>query len=151
LVVYLDTSALLKLYIEEEGRELVREAVGTTSTVATSTVAYGEGRAGLARRFREGDCTEEEHRGAVADLNGDWPVYDRLNVSNLVGMLAGELAERHARRGYDSVHLLSAVRLSERFEDLRFLAFDGRLNDAARGADLGVYGDKARAGLEADG
>lgn len=54
-------------------------------------------------------------------------------------------------RGYDSIHLVSAVRLSERFEDLRFLAFDNRLNDAARGADLAVYGDEPRTGREADG
>lgn len=146
MVLYLDTSALLKLYVEEEGRELVREAVDTADTVATSTVAYAEARAGLARRFREEDFTEEEHQGAVADLDGDWPTYGRLNVSDPVSYLAGELAERHALRGYDAVHLASAVRLSVRFEDLRFLAFDGRLNDAARGADLAVYGDESRAG-----
>ncbi len=150
MLVYLDTSALLKLYIEEEGRELVREAVGAASTVATSTIAYAEARAGLARRAREGDFTEEEHLGAVADLNGDWPVYDRLNVSNPVAYQAGELAERHALRGYDAVHLASAVRLSERFEDLCFLAFDDRLNDAARGADLAVYGDESGVGREVD-
>lgn len=84
-------------------------------------------------------------------MNEDWPTYDRLNVSDPVSYLAGELAERHALRGYDSVHLTSAVRISERFGDLRFLAFDGRLNDAARAADLAVYGDESRAGLGADG
>lgn len=150
MTLYLDTSALLKLYIEEEGRELVREAVGTADAVATSTVAYAEARAGLARRFREGDFTEEEHRGAVADLDDDWLAYDRLNVSDPASYLAGRLAERHALRGYDAVHLASAVRLSERFEDLRFLAFDERLNDAARNANLAVYGDEAMARREAD-
>ncbi len=150
-MIYLDTSALLKLYVEEEGCELVRQAVGVASTVATSTVAYAEARAGLARRFREGDFTDEEHRGAVNDLKGDWPVYDRLNVSDSVAYQAGELAERYALRGYDAVHLASAVRLSERFGNLRFLAFDGRLNDAAKAADLAVYGDESRTGRSADG
>ncbi len=150
-MIYLDTSTLLKLYVEEEGCELVRQAVGVASTVATSTVAYAEARAGLARRFREGDFTDEEHRGAVNDLNGDWPVYDRLNVSDSVAYQAGELAERYALRGYDAVHLASAVRLSERFGNLRFLAFDGRLNDAAKAADLAVYGDESRTGRSADG
>jgi len=51
VVVYLDTSALVKLYIrEEEGVELVREAVKRSERVATSTVAYAEARAGLARK-----------------------------------------------------------------------------------------------------
>lgn len=127
MVVYLDTSALLKLYVEEEGRELVREAVAAAEVAATSTVAYAEARAGLARRLREADFTEDEHSRAVERLSGEWRSYDRLAVSNLITFRAGELAERHALRGFDSVHLASALRLSERFEDLRFLAFDDRL------------------------
>ena len=59
MVVYLDTSAPLKLYVEEEGRELVREAVGAAEVAATSTVAYAEARVGLARRLREEDFTDK--------------------------------------------------------------------------------------------
>lgn len=152
MIVYLDTSALVKLYVmEEDGRELVRRVVEESERIATSTVAYAEARAGLARIQREGIFTAEELRRAVTDLDEDWPTYDRLNVSDPVSYLAGGLAERHALRGYDSVHLASAVRLSERFGDLRFLAFDGRLNDAARAADLAVYGDESGTGRGADG
>ena len=140
-MVYLDTSALLKLYVEEEGHELVREAVGAAELTATSTIAYAEARAGLARRLREGDFTEEEHRGAVEDLDRDWPTYARLDASNSVSRHAGELAERHALQGFDSIHLAraTALRLSERFEDLRFLAFDDRLATAAPDASLNLY------------
>jgi hypothetical protein len=42
------------------------------------------------------------------------------------------MAERYALRGFDAVHLASAARLRERFEDLRFLAFDERLTASAR-------------------
>lgn len=148
MILYLDTSALLKLYVREEGRELVAEAVETTEKVATSMVAYAEARAGLARRWREGDFTEDGYRGSISDLDQDWRTYDRLAVSNLVAFRAGELAERHALRGFDSIHLASALRLSERFEDLRFLAFDSRLNDAAKEAQLPVYGGETGAGVE---
>lgn len=150
MVVYLDTSALLKLYVEEVGRELVRDVVSSAEVAATSTVAYAEARAGLAHRAREGDLTDEEHGRVVKRLDEEWRGYDRLAVSNLVAYRAGELAERHTLRGYDAVHLASAVRLSERFEDLRFLAFHDRLNDAAKGADLVVYGGESRAEREAD-
>lgn len=152
MIVYLDTSALVKLYVaEEDGRELVCRAVEESEGVATSTVAYAEARAGLARKHREGIFTADELRRAVSDLDEDWPTYDRLNVSDPVSCLAGELAERHALRGYDAVHLASAVRISERFEDLRFLAFDDRLNDAAGNTNLAVYGGESRAGSEAGG
>lgn len=150
-MIYLDTSALLKLYIEEEGRELVREAVGAAEVAATSTVAYAEARTGLARRFREGDFTEADHGRAVGRLDEQWRGYDRLAVSNLVAHRAGGLAERHALRGFDSIHLASALRLSERFEELRFLAFDGRLTDAARNASLKLYESRTIPGREVDG
>ncbi len=139
--LYLDTSALLKLYVQEEGREIVREAVEAAEVAATSTIAYAEARAGLARRLREGDFTEEEHRRAVQRLDREWRGYERLAVSNVVAYRAGELAERHALRGFDAVHLASAARLEERFEDLRFLAFDGRLLDAARETPVSLYGE----------
>ena len=137
--VYLDTSALIKLYIEETGREMVIGAVSAADRIVTSTTTYAEARAGLARRFREGDFTRDEHRTGVADLDRDWNTYLRLPVRESIALHAGELAERYALRGYDAIHLASALYLAERFEDLRFLAFDQRLVDSARQARLPVY------------
>lgn len=79
-------------------------------------------------------------------LTEEWRHYDRLAVSNLVAYHAGELAERHALRGFDAIHLASAIGLAQRLEDLRFLTFDGRLTDAARAAAVPVYGDGTNAG-----
>ena len=131
--MYLDTSALVKLYVrEEEGYDVVREAVEEAERVATSTVAYAEARAALARKERESDLDEEGHRRAVGALDDEWRRYDRLVVSDLVSYRAGVLAQRYALRGFDAIHLASAARLLERFQDLRFLAFDDRLKEAAR-------------------
>jgi len=49
------------------------------------------------------------------------------------------LAERYALRGFDAIHLASAVRLQEQVSDLGFLAFDARLVDAARGSSVPVF------------
>lgn len=141
MVIYLDTSALLKLYIEEEGQVLVEEAVAVATRVATSTVAYAEARAGLARRLREGDFTIGQHRDTILRLNEDWKTYSLLPVSNAVAYHAGDLAEWYALRGYDAIHLASAVRLVETAENAHFLAFDIRLADAARRANVPVYGE----------
>ena len=122
---------------EEEGRELVRGAVDEAERVATSTVAYAEARAALARKERDGD--HEQRSRAVAALDGEWRGFIRISVSNLVAYRAGEMAERHALRGFDAIHLASAARLGERFDDLQFLAFDTRLVEAAHGASVPVY------------
>lgn len=69
----------------------------------------------------------------------NWKTYTRLPVSNLLPREAGEMAERHALRGFDAIHLASAKRLEGRLDDLRFLAFDDRLSDAAKEASVSVY------------
>ena len=132
MTLYLDTSALVKLYVREEGYDLVREAVRGAGRVTTSTVAYAEAMAVLARKERESDLDEEGYRRAVEALDGEWRGFVRQAVSDRVAYRAGEMAQRYALRGFDAVHLASAARLRERFRDLRFLAFDDRLEDAAR-------------------
>lgn len=128
----MDTSALVKLYVEEKDREAVFEAVEDSDLVATSVVAYAEARAAFAKKKREGALDDEGHRRAGSDLDEDWETFERLVVSEMVARLAGEFAERHALRGFDAVHLASAVRIRGKFEDLRFMAFDERLTQAAR-------------------
>ena len=51
------------------------------------------------------------------------------------------MAERYALRGLDAIHLASAARLGERAGEVRFLAFDDRLLEAARVASVPVYGE----------
>ena len=107
--------------------------------MATSTVAYAEARAALARKGREGELEHGQHLRAVEALDAEWRGFVRIPVSNLVAYRAGEMAERYALRGFDAIHLASAVRLGERFDDLRFMAFDDRLVEAALGASVPVY------------
>ncbi len=51
MILYLDTSALVKLYVSEEGSEIVRGAVESAGRVATSRIAYAEARAALAPAY----------------------------------------------------------------------------------------------------
>ena len=140
--LYLDTSALVKLYVEEEGRETVFEAVEKAEWVATSTVAYAEARATFARKVRSGDLPERGRRQAVSDLDVEWRGFVRISVSNRVAYRAGEMAERYDLRGFDAIHLASAARLGEEFSGVRFLACDARLMEAARGTPVRVYGEE---------
>lgn len=124
---------------EEEGRDLVLEAIEEAGSVATSTVAYAEARAALARKEREGELDHEQHLRSVGALNAQWQGFVRLPVSDPIAYRAGEMAERYSLRGFDAIHLASAARLGERFEDLRFLGFDARLVEAAHAASVPVY------------
>ncbi len=109
MILYVDTSALVKLYTVEEGREVVERAVEEAELVATSIVAYAEARAALARKRREGMFSAEEHREAVDALNEDWETFEKPEVTEDLARAAGGLAEEHELRGFDAIHLASAL------------------------------------------
>lgn len=133
MIAYLDTSSLVKLYVEEEGSHLVRDLLQRAELVATSVVAYAEARAALARQRREGGLTTAGYDRAKSDFERDWPRYLTIEVSEAVYRSAGDLAEKHHLRGFDSLHLASYVSLrAEGAGQIRFSAFDDALNRAAR-------------------
>jgi predicted nucleic acid-binding protein len=134
MIVYLDTSSLIKLYVDEDGTPQIRRLVEAAEVVATSVVAYPEARSALARLRREGCLTETEHNTARNELDRDWQLFLALDVSELVWRGAGDLAERRALRGFDSLHLASYLSLAaERSSaQVEFSSFDEKLNRAAR-------------------
>jgi len=132
LILYLDTSALVKLYVEETGTDEVAAWVDDATVVATSRVAYAEARAALARHRREGGLTTGLWRKAVAILDDDWNRYAIVEVTDGVVRSAGRLADRHALRGFDAIHLAAALELRRPRGQLRFGCFDERFSQAAR-------------------
>jgi predicted nucleic acid-binding protein len=134
VILYLDTSSLVKLYVDEPGSPEVHRLVEDAELVVTSVVAYAEARAALARRHREGSLGIAEHRRARSALDADWPRLLSLDVSGQLARSAGELAERRRLRGFDAIHLASYLVVAREFrgERVRFSAADQRLVRAAR-------------------
>jgi uncharacterized protein len=50
LILYLDTSALVKLYVDEVGSNIVRQAVADSNHLTTSLLSYTETRSAFSRR-----------------------------------------------------------------------------------------------------
>ena len=132
MILYVDTSALVKLYVEEAGTLGVVARVEHAEAVATALVTYAEARAALARHRREGGITGADLRRAVRELDRDWQTYNIVDLSDSLVHSAGALAERHALRGYDAVQLAAVMALRAVGGPVEFCAFDGRLNRAAR-------------------
>jgi uncharacterized protein len=112
LILYLDSSALVKLYAEEPGTEEVRNVTSDATVVAVSEIGYVEARSALARKEREGAFSAEEHDEAVDSLRRDfWELYLPRPLTGGIIAHAGELAREHALRAYDAVHLATALSL----------------------------------------
>ena len=79
------------------------------------------------------------HRQRVAQLGRDWESYAVVELTAAVAHNAGELGERHGLRGFDAIHLASALWLKSTYAgDLSFMAFDARLTAAAIVAGLAI-------------
>jgi len=140
MTLYLDTSSLVKLFVEEVGSDAVRALVGDAAIVSTSIVAYAETRATLTRLRRTRDLTPVGFAAAKRDFEAQWPSILALDVTPSVGREAGDLAERYGLRGFDALHLASFAEISRRSGrgTTRFSSFDDRLNKASHqlAADL---------------
>ena len=136
MTLYLDTSSLVKLYVAEPDSDAVRMLVEQATVVATSGIAYPETRAAFTRRRRERALSPTAYRTATRAFEDDWSRYLAVDVSAAICREAGNLAERHRLRGYDSVHLASYLEIARRagVAETQFSSFDDRLNRAARAA-----------------
>lgn len=137
MILYLDTSALVKLYVRERGSAQTRRQAARADAIASSVVAYAEARAAFGRLLRARPAGGRRHRDRVAQLDRDWVRYLRVELTPAIGHHAGELAERHGLRGFDAIHLASALWLKSLYSGaLLFAAFDRRLSAAAQEAGL---------------
>lgn len=139
MILYLDTSALVKLYAEEPGREEVENAVREARVVAVSEIGYVEACSALARKEREGSFSTDEHNETVAQLQQDYrEVYLSRPITGDLIARAGELARKHALRAYDAVHLATALVLREESLGLMEASQELGVSSPQEGADLQV-------------
>lgn len=138
MIVYLDTSALLKLYVSEPGAMAVRRAVSAATTSFTHLIAYAEMCAAFAKAVRLKRITTAAAAKHRRELDRDWEQFGILLPDQAMIHRAGDIAERFALRGYDSVHLAAAesLFLSHGKDLLHFASFDGGLNEAASNIGL---------------
>lgn len=130
---YLDTSALIKRFVAEKGSPQVENLVSQSGHVATAKIAYAEVHAGLARKHREGHLPSGQYALACRQFESDWPAYVLLDLQDEILTLARDLIQRHPLRGFDAIHLASALRLKTALgEEVTFAAADERLLRAAR-------------------
>ena len=140
MILYVDTSALVKLYVEETDSPSVRTWVEAASAVLTVRIAYAEARAAFARLRREGALTRPQLRRLVTHLDEDWSRYSIIEATESVVRRAGVLAERYALRGYDAVHLAAALEARGPGGAVTFACFDAKLGRAARQEGLEIPG-----------
>jgi predicted nucleic acid-binding protein len=139
VILYCDTSALVKLYIVEPGSDAVKALGRQAESVAVCRIAWAEFHAALSRHAREVPADSARTELAKRRLADEWPRYVVVEVSQQIVEKAGEFADTFALRGYDAVQLAAAhVAMTEGRSPLLFACLDRRLNKAASVPDMEV-------------
>lgn len=113
MILYLDASALVKRYVAEAGSADVAAVVDAARVASTAVISRAEVTAALAKAVRAGLATRKAATAGLADFEADWPDLIRLEVSEVVVARAASVAWQQGLRGYDAVHLASALRWQE--------------------------------------
>lgn len=132
---FLDTSALVKRYVSENGSRWINTLLSQTTTrVYISRLTEAEISAALTRRLFGSQTSQTLH-------NFDQDVaaaYIRLEVTNTVIDDAVQLTRKHRLRGCDSLQLATAQQLAQLEPSLTFLCSDNDLLAVAAATGLTV-------------
>ena len=140
MITYLDASALVKRYVNEQWSDETIELTTTADVVATSVVSRAEVAAALAKAVRTKLLSDEDARKARRTFAGEWLDLARIPVTDALVARAETLAWDHALRGYDAVQLASALTWQESVgTEIVVATFDTQLWKAVRQAGMKAW------------
>ena len=129
-IVYFDSSAFVKLVVDETGSELAATLWDGCDAAVSSRLAYPEVRAALAAAGRAKRLDPDEQSHAEALWENFWMATRPVELTEVVAATAGELAARHPLAGAEAVHLASLLAIGS--TDTLFAVWDGRLRIGAQ-------------------
>jgi predicted nucleic acid-binding protein len=138
-MIYLDSSALVKRYVQEEGTDCVKSILAGNGLITTSKFTYPEILSALMRKVRAGEIERRRFNGIVETFDEDWDHVLVLDFHNDLLRIVKVLIEKHPLKAADAIHLSSALwlKLSSK-ADVTFVASDSNLLKAAGAEKLQV-------------
>jgi len=136
VIIYVDTSALVPLLINEPTSEACGELWDSADSITVTRLAYIEAVAALAMAQGMGRISVEEATEGRSILDDLWPVVDVIELDRELMFEAARLAVVHGLRGYEATHCAAAVAVN----DAEFVAASGdaRLLTAWRAEGVAV-------------
>ena len=97
-MIYLDSSALVKRYIEEAGSDKINALLQENTIVATSRLAYPEILSAITRRHKAGDIATLAFEETKKAFRADWSFFAVVELRLEVLQFVDRIIDRHARR-----------------------------------------------------
>jgi predicted nucleic acid-binding protein len=143
VIAYVDTSALVKLVVPEQGSELA-ERIWRDAEPYASLLGYVELRAAVAAGARRLALDPRTASAVELVAHAVWARIAPVRMSDRLVRAAGDIAVRHGLRAADAIHLASAIEVAGGLAASSvFLTFDQRLAEAARAEGFRVLPETA--------
>jgi predicted nucleic acid-binding protein len=143
MIVYIDTSALVKYYVRESGTEEVERLINEAELVGFASIAYVEMASALSKAARMKWISAKDSEIVWGDFQSHWQAYSRIALSSALVERAGGLAWEHGLRGYDATHLAAALIWKETLElPVTLATFDRELWHSAKKSGLMAWPEK---------
>ena len=133
MILYLDTSALVKKYFKEKNSSEVISAWKESLEIVTSAVAYAELLAAVYRKASEVQAKKSLLESILNTFQEDWSSFIVVQVDNRLNETIHQVIANHGLRGFDAIHLASALTIGSAVGDkLLFACYDEKLKHAAQ-------------------
>jgi predicted nucleic acid-binding protein len=140
MIVYADSSALVKRYLTEAGSAEVDALFEEEGPVGTALISRAEIAAALGKAVRVKALAQAEAYQSLQEFRAHWPAFTVIQMTEALISLADNLAWEHGLRGYDAVHLAAALTWQEALgEPVRVATYDKQLWQTAQSVGLTVW------------
>ena len=144
MILYLDTSAFLKKYFQEDGSDEIIARWKDATGIVTSSVAYAEALASIHRKKRDLKGDNNIFENIIHLFRRDWSSLIRVDVTDELNDWIDKMVSHYPLRGFDAIHLASALIVHDRLpEKFLFACYDNKLLQAAQSAGLQTLPERA--------
>jgi predicted nucleic acid-binding protein len=135
MILFFDTSALIKRYITETGSKKVDELFDAAESIVISPVTKIEIFSTINRLFMEKVISEKNYELLKSNIDYDIKYFEALSLSKKLQERAIKLVEKHRLKTLDSIQLAACL---HRREIWSFIVSDLKLKRAAQAESLEV-------------
>jgi uncharacterized protein len=138
---FLDTSAVVKRYVQETGTSWIRKLAAPASGhfLYVARIADVEVAAALARRRQQGSLSPAKATAGLSQFRQDLAQdYRVMEMSIPLLQHAARIADVHVLRAYDAVQLAASLEVRSQVPPLILVSADADLNRAALAEGLPI-------------
>ena len=126
--IFIDTSALLKKYVLEEGDVLFEEMLTDAAEIAVSPITRIEMNAAITRKIASGTLTSDQASWIRQEVGRDLNYYFQVLWIEALENEAGDFTCKQSLKTFDAIQLASGILSNSKF----FLTSDEKLFKEAK-------------------